>query len=176
LDACAFCGAPVAAAQADLTEAGLRCHACSLQAQVTEHANAVVENEMRVADERLSARADVVGWGHGVVWIGCSFLFAVGWNHGEHRAWLWPLLATSVVLSFALRLRAWWSLWIALLLDAIPAVAALLFVLRSDGDDRLAGLLMAAVPLGLLGLLIALRRAFPPPPWLIAKSSDHPPA
>ena len=152
--ACVFCGAPLALAEAEVTEEGPRCRPCSLRHEVVGHVAAVAAADEARRDAALRDRTGRVAWGHLVVWLGCVVIFCAA-GAGGHERWFWPLAALVAVPIVGLLLRQAWAWRVLVGVDAVALAALLAWTPFVDGDGRLALLFIAAIPaLLLVGLVL----------------------
>jgi hypothetical protein len=160
VETCVGCGASVATADAEWSEAGLRCRPCGQRAEIIGHVRAAVANDAAVAERKLRGRAGNVAWAHGLVWSVTAVVFGGSYDHGAHAAWLVPLLAVpAIVVSLAIVGRQAWAYWMAIAIDvaavALPLGAA---AKAGSGDAWMLAGLAATVPALLLIVMLSLRR------------------
>lgn len=161
MSTCVICGAFVQPHQADVTEAGLRCRACSMRDEIGAHERRAAEEEAARAQRRLTRRASMVASGHFVVWGGSALVFLVDEHQGGQRSWALPLLGLAFAVAVGLKLRWHPALVAALTIDALVVAAALgVALFYRSAAALVGGAILAPFPLLLGALLWSLRGAF----------------
>ena len=157
---CVTCGAVVQPHQADVTERGLRCRACSMRDEIGAHERRAAEAEVERAQRGLTRRAKSAAWAHAVVWGAMGILFLA--NTGRSN-WVAPFVVIVLGIEVALVMRRRFALVAAVAIDAAIVVAAFGWALtRLTVDALVAALIIAAFPTLVGGLLWVQRRAFAP--------------
>ena len=155
---CVVCGAVVQPHQADVTEHGIRCRACSMRDEIGAHERRAAEAEAERAQRRLTSRAKSAAWAHAVLWSAMGILFLA---NTDRSGWVAPFVVVVLGIEVALVMRRRFAFVAALAIDAAIVVAAFAWALtRLTADAFIGACIIAAFPT-LFGLLIWVqRRAF----------------